>query len=103
MTGPDLDATIESPELGGAERIEVKEIRPFVEGKEGALSTVFSSIGVREDLDDPVVFGPLVPLDVYKKCDHRTNSRYARFRVVITGGFKNFSTAGLDAIGTGKR
>lgn len=83
FNGSDLDAQIDTAEIGGDQIVGNSYIRPYVEGS----GTVTVQIGTRNTLAGAVSYSSAATLDDTGKADIFANSRYARARFNITGGF----------------
>ena len=85
FTGTALDATLETGEFGGIDRSEINEIMPIVDG-----GTHTVQMGTRETQAGTVSWGSASTENSSGICPVRSNSRYQRARVNITGDF-NFA------------
>ena len=83
FNGPPLPATVDTIELQPSPgvRSTIFGVRPLVDG-----ATPSVAIGVRNRLEDPVVFGNPVAIDATGKCPQRANGRYVRARITIPAG-----------------
>lgn len=89
FSGEALDSTIDTKELSapGGQRSFINAVRPLVSG---APSSVTVQIGVRNNQETGAPsFGPASGLNVIGAADFRTNGRYHRFRVNITGDYEH--------------
>lgn len=87
FTGTALDATIETQEveLTPNMRTNIQEIRPFIEG----FDTVTIQIGGRNSLDESVTWGSAISANSAGNFPCRSNYRYHRMRVNMSGGFSH--------------
>lgn len=83
FNGSDLDAQIDTSEIGGDQIVGETYVRPYVEGS----GTVTVQIGTRDTLAGTVSYNTATSLDDTGKADVIVNGRYARARFNITGGF----------------
>jgi hypothetical protein len=83
LNGPNLPATMETAEahLVPGMRAYVSDVYPLVDG---ANSTV--NVAIRERLQDPVLWGTALPLEVTGSASVLTSSRLHRFRVSVAAG-----------------
>ena len=84
FSGLPLTATIETNELGdpAGSRISVKSVRPVSDG------VVSLCVGTRDNQNENFSYGPPVAVNAKGEVDLRTSARYHRFKIVITGDFK---------------
>ncbi len=87
FTGAALDATIETQEveLTPNQRTNIQEIRPFVEG----YTTMTIQIGGRNSLADSVTWGTAISANSAGNFPCRSNYRYHRMRVNLSGAFSH--------------
>lgn len=99
FTGTALDATIETQEaeLTPNQRTNIQEIRPFVEG----ATTMTIQIGGRNSLSDSVTWGPVISANSAGNFPCRSNYRYHRMRVNLSGAFSH--AQGLNIVKTSVR
>ena len=99
FTGAALDATIETQEteLTPNMRTNVQEIRPFIEG----YTTLTVQIGGRNSLADSVTWGPVITANSAGNFPCRSNYRYHRMRVLLSGAFTH--AQGLNIVKTSMR
>ena len=83
FNGSDLDAVIDTGDVGGLNVVGTAYVRPYVEGS----GTVTVQIGTRDTLSGSVSYNTATSLDDTGKADVIVNARYARVRTNITGGF----------------
>lgn len=83
LNGPNLQATLESAELHLApgQRAFVNEVYPLIDAPE-----VVISVGIRERLQDPVVWTPPQSLEVTGSATVQTSSRLHRFKMIAPRG-----------------
>lgn len=95
LNGVALDATIETGEvqLYPGERANVTEVRPYIDG---ASATVTMQIGTRNTLADNVSWSSAVSLNDSGYAPVRSNARYHRLRVNISGNFN--AAQGVDVL-----
>lgn len=108
MTGPALQATIETSEMQPipGRRTMVRSSRPLVDiTAPGTVIAPTVSIGHRERLQDSVTYAQAVPLNSMGACPARTSGRYIRGTTVIPagGGWLNFSGIEIEAGAQGSR
>jgi len=82
FTGTALDAVLETGEFGGKDRREITEVIPIVDG-----GTHTVQMGTRETQAGTVSWGSVSTENSSGVCPVRSNSRYHRARVNITGDF----------------
>lgn len=89
LTGTALDASLDTSEYQAipGKRAEITEVVPVIDG-----GTHTVQMGTRETQASSVVWGSVSPENASGVCPVRSNSRYHRARVAVTGGF-------TDAIG----
>ena len=92
FTGTALDAVIDTAEaqITPGYRTDVTLLRPMVDGS----GTVTVQVGTRNNLSDTVAFGAAVSVNASGFCPVRSNARYHRARVNISGGFND--AQGID-------
>jgi hypothetical protein len=83
LTGPNLRATMETGEahLVPGQRTFVSDAYPLADAIDGTVT-----VATRERLQDAVVWGPDVPLEITGSASVLTSSRLHRFRVTIPRG-----------------
>lgn len=97
FTGAALDATIETTEarFNPAGRSFITRLRPVIEG----YSTMTVQLGTREDLNDTVTYGSAVsPETTTAAISVRSNARYHRARVNLSGGFDHAKGIDVEAM-----
>lgn len=97
FNGPALQATLDTAEQGvDFNRISMKKgMRPDTDA-----ATVFGSVGMRENLQSPVVYSTETAVNAQGVCPTRISTRYARMRVRIPyGSAWTFVTAVEPMIG----
>jgi hypothetical protein len=89
-----LDAVIETQEgqLTDGGRTELKLLRPLIDGN-GAVTL---QVGTRNKLTDSVAWGSAIAANSIGECPVRSNARYHRVRVNISGGFTH--AIGVDVL-----
>jgi hypothetical protein len=94
FTGAAMDAVIETSEaqLFPGNRADVSLVRPMIDGS----GTVTMQIGTRNLLSDSVTWGTASSINSAGDCPVRSNARYHRARVNITGGFND--AQGIDIV-----
>ncbi len=99
FTGTALNATIETQEveLTPNQRTNIQEIRPFVEG----YTTMTIQIGGRNTLAESVTWGSAVSANSAGNFPCRSNYRYHRMRVNLSGAFTH--AQGLNIVKTSVR
>lgn len=99
FTGAALDATIETQEteLTPNMRTNIQEIRPFIEG----FTTCTIQIGGRNSMADSVTWGPVITANNAGNFPCRSNYRYHRMRVNLSGAFTH--AQGLNIVKTSQR
>jgi hypothetical protein len=99
FTGTAKDATIETQEveLNPNQRTNIQEIRPFIEG----FTTLTIQIGGRNSLTDSVTWGPAISANNAGNFPCRSNYRYHRMRVNLSGNFDH--AQGLNIVKTSIR
>lgn len=99
FTGAAQNATIETQEteLTPNMRTNIQEIRPFVEG----FTTMTIQIGGRNSLADSVTWGPVITTNSAGNFPCRSNYRYHRMRVNLSGAFTH--AQGLNMVKTSIR
>jgi hypothetical protein len=87
FTGTALDATIETGEVEIIEgkRTRLSRIRPMIDGG----STVTMQIGARNALTESVTWGTETAVNTTGDVETRSNARYHRARVKVSGGFSH--------------
>jgi hypothetical protein len=94
FTGAAMDAVLETPEaqLFPGNRADLSLVRPMIDGS----GTVTMQIGTRNLLSDTVTWGTASSVNSAGDCPVRSNARYHRARVNITGGFND--AQGIDIV-----
>lgn len=84
FSGSALPGTIETNELGdpAGRRISIKSVRPITDG------AVTICVGTRNNQNENYNYGPPVSVNAKGEMSFRTSARYHRFKVSITGDFK---------------
>lgn len=95
FTGVALAAILETleAELSPGQRSNLLQIRPLIDG---SGSTVTVQMGTRNLLTDTVSYDSAIAVDTTGNCNLRSNARYHRARVNITGGF--IHAQGIDVL-----
>lgn len=104
FSGTALTATIDTKEISGVDnnRMFCNAVRPQVEAT--GTSTITLQIGKRDKLQDNPVFTIARSLNsVNGEFNVRVNSRYQRYRLVITGGFIHGSGVKTNVKQAGRR
>jgi hypothetical protein len=102
--GDAMDATIETTEgqILEGQRAEVTNLKPLVEGSED--STITIQIGERDLLTEDPTWTSAIPMNTIGECDARSNARFHRARVNISGGFDHATGVEvLEVYPAGKR
>jgi hypothetical protein len=97
FNGPALQATLDTAEQGGDfNRVSMKKgMRPDTDA-----TTAFGSVGMRENLQSPVVYSTETAVNAQGVCPTRISTRYARMRIRIPYGSSwTFATAVEPMIG----
>jgi hypothetical protein len=97
FNGPALEAILDTAEQGGDfNRISMKKgMRPDTDAP-----VVFGSVGMRENLQSPVVYSAETAVNAQGVCPTRISTRYARMRIRIPAGTAwTFATAVEPMIG----
>jgi hypothetical protein len=91
----------------------VRNIRPLVQGfsidPDGAVSSadqqteIAVQVGQRDRLIDSVSWNPGSSLNAIGDCPVRSNARYHRFRMTVSGGFERAMGMDVDFVKEGKR
>jgi hypothetical protein len=99
FTGSALDAVIETQEIevNPNMRTDIQEIRPFVEG----YTTMSIQIGTRNSLADAVTWGAVISPNNAGNFAIRSNARYHRMRVNLSGSFSH--AQGLSVVKSATR
>lgn len=103
FTGTAMDATIETMEgqLFEGKRGLVTVVRPLVEG---TTATTTIALGSRNNLNESVTYTGSLSANSIGEYNYRTNARYHRGKLTITGGFDHaFGIEVLSAVPQGKR
>lgn len=89
--GTPLDAILTTKELQFKEgyRQVVTSVRPYVETNNSATATIRVSIGTRDKHITSTSFGPKITLNTIGEAPTRSNARYMRFRVDISGTWQD--------------
>jgi len=98
--GDPLDAVLETLEVCDTRRTFVRNVRPLVDGPN---STVTVSCGTRDQLTSNYSFGMAQGLNSIGEANFRSNARYHRFRVNISGGFTDAMGVEIEAKQGGRR
>jgi len=102
FTGTALDATIETgefqPEGMEGQRTEITRVIPIVDG-----GTHSVQMGTRETQAGTISWGSDTPENSSGECPVRSNSRFHRVRVNITGGFTDATGVAVIASPVGER
>ncbi len=78
----------------------VQGIRPQVSGS----TTISCQVSRRNRLNDARVWGPIVTQNAQGRCPQRSQGRYQKARVILTGGdWQKFEGVDFEAIRAGKR
>lgn len=88
--GDYLAAEVSTGEMGEDVRLFITTLRPLVDGG----STVTVQIGSRNTQSENVNWSPVLPVNSTGQITTRRNSRYNRFKVMVSGGFTRLF--GLD-------
>lgn len=97
FNGPTLQATLDTAEQGGDfNRVSMKKgMRPDTDA-----AVVYGSVGMRENLQSPVVYSAETAVNAQGVCPTRVSTRYARMRIRIPYGTPwTFATAVEPMIG----
>jgi len=97
FSGAPLTATLDTIEFDGGQdrRMYINDIRPLIEGTE--LTTVSAALGGRETFTQTPVFSGFEEANRVGLCNVRSDNRYHRVRLQLTGGFKH--AHGVDVFG----
>lgn len=99
FAGAALDAVVDTTELdgGGNRRMFINGLRPLIEGSESTV--VAAQIGKRATFSETPSFDPTVPREanVVGEVPLRTDARYNRVRLTVSGGFDHIH--GVDILG----
>lgn len=87
FSGNALDGTIDSKEISdpSGQRLFCRDVRPLVDGADTVLSVQVGSRNGQES--GAATFGPTVSLNSIGEANFRTNARYMRFRVNLSGDY----------------
>lgn len=98
FTGSAMDATIDTGEfqIFPGNRAAISCVRPLVDGS----GTVTVSIGTRDAHNASASFGTAASTNSSGECPLRSNARYQRGRISITGGFNH--AQGLEVVHASK-
>lgn len=93
FTGAAMAALLETleAEISPGNRTHLMQVRPLVDG---SGSTITVQMGTRNLLTDTVSYASAVSVDSIGNCNLRSNARYHRARVNISGGFTH--AQGID-------
>lgn len=92
FTGENLEATLETPELGDdGRRIFVRNARPVTDA-----GSAFVSVSGREEVEDGVSFGSESAKNAQGLCPQRISTRYARGRLRIPAGQSWTFASGIE-------
>ena len=99
-----LSATVDTTEFEGAEgrRSSIINVRPIVDSEEDSATVTVTPITRASQLDN-ILVGSAVSTQDSGDCPLRSNSRYHRIRVSVTGNFKTMSGVDIEARPEGKR
>ena len=102
--GGSMTATVDTTEFEGAEgkRSTLINCRPIVDAN-GENTTITVTPLRRSSQADSVTTGSAVSLKASGDCPLRSNSRYHRLRVIVSGNFTNMSGVDIDARPEGRR
>lgn len=103
FTGDAMDATIETMEgqLFEGKRALVSVLRPLIEG---TTATTTIALGSRNNLNESVTYSGAMSANAIGEYNFRTNARYHRAKLTITGGFEHaYGVEVLHAVPQGKR
>ncbi len=94
FNGSAMDALLETQEaqVSPGERSNIQLVRPVVDGS----GTVTVQMGTRDLLSSSVAYANAVSTDAIGNCPVRSNARFHRARVNITGGFTH--AQGIDVL-----
>jgi hypothetical protein len=100
FTGPAQTAIVETPEqqIGGELRAWVQRVRPMVDGGD-----ITVQIGTRRRMTDPVEWTAPIPLNQAGEAPARSNSRFHRFRLNISGAWREALGVDVVAVAEGSR
>lgn len=87
FTGTALTALIQTPEvqINPGKRSNIFRARPLIDGS----GTVTLELGTRNNLTEDVTWTPVLSLDQIGEFQMRSNARYHRARVSVSGGFNH--------------
>ena len=99
-----LSATVDTTEFEGVEgrRSSIINVRPIVDSEEDSATVTVTPITRASQLDN-ISVGTAVATQDSGDCPIRSNSRYHRIRVSVTGNFKTMSGVDIEARPEGKR
>ena len=99
-----LSATVDTTEFEGAEgrRSSIINVRPIVDSEEDSATVTVTPITRASQLDN-ILVGSAVSTQDSGDCPLRSNSRYHRIRVSVTGNFKTMSGVDIEVRPEGKR
>ena len=102
--GGSMTATVDTTEFEGAEgrRSSIINVRPIVDSEEDSATVTVTPITRASQLDN-IAVGTAVSTQDSGDCPIRSNSRYHRIRVSVTGNFKTMSGVDIEARPEGKR
>jgi hypothetical protein len=100
LSGSNLEATLESAEIGDRRRRTVKAVYPYTDAP-----TVYSSLITRQKLSDNASTSSETLMDSVGKADHRTDARLIKHRNRIPASTQWTFSIGVDPdpVGTGMR
>ncbi len=100
FNGANLDATLETKEIAlrEGERTHVQGVRPILDG-----GTTTVQIGSREGLNDSTTWSSEITTNNIGVADCRSNARYHRFRLNLTGNWSTVQGLELKVTKTGKQ
>lgn len=90
--GTPLNATLETKELQAQEgyRQVVTSVRPYVDYEANSVTASTTlQVGVRDTHQQSYSYGPKISLNAIGEAPTRSNGRYTRFRVNLTGNWKH--------------
>jgi hypothetical protein len=99
-----LSATVDTTEFEGVEgrRSSIINVRPIVDSDEDSATVTVTPIARASQLDN-ISLGTAVSTQDSGDCPIRSNSRYHRIRVSVTGNFKTMSGVDVEVRPEGKR
>jgi len=99
-----LSATVDTTEFEGAKgrRSSIINVRPIVDGDDNSTTVTVTPITRASQLDN-ISVGTAVSTQDSGDCPLRSNSRYHRIRVSVSGNFNTMSGVDIEARPEGKR